>query len=362
MTLTAAKVGGWNTGDVLTSDEMDHLQAELLKALDGVNGGSYTLGSHLTLGGAGELRISGTQRVLSGGSLIFDAGSTFGSGASLALTGGADLTLNSGSDLHLLSGATGTFDAGSILDVFGDLDIESGGDLTLRSGGELDALSGSVVNLRAGSFTNLFGALDVESGGAINVKSGGEIYIENGGLLIVEDLDELAVNAENTQIRLSMVPFNITDLASAGDEDWSAGSTFGWLQTATPAGNAISFHLPLRVGDELTTLTVLIEGGTGAGHGGSLPAVMPQLRIVQVATDGTETLLDSETDASATAAAYDAFHSFTWVGSITPTDQDPIYVQVRGESGANSVANTTRLQAISGSVVANVIRSNLEVY
>lgn len=77
MTLTAAKVGGWAFGDLLTSDEVDHLQAELLKAIDAVNGGTYTLSAPLIFNGTVEfnddLVINASGELTIDGNLIVNS-------------------------------------------------------------------------------------------------------------------------------------------------------------------------------------------------------------------------------------------------------------------------------------------------
>ena len=90
MTLALANPLGWAFGEILTSSQQNALQNEVIKALDGVNGGSYTLATALTLLGAGlslggvNHQVTGTLSVvntalltlLSGGTLTAAAGST----------------------------------------------------------------------------------------------------------------------------------------------------------------------------------------------------------------------------------------------------------------------------------------------
>lgn len=107
MTLTAAKPGGWAFDEILTETQMNHLQAELLKAIDGVNGGAYTLGSALTFAGA-AVNFDADVHVRNGGNLIVD----------------------SGGDLFIQVGGRQF--------VRGELEVETGGLLSVESGGDLN--------------------------------------------------------------------------------------------------------------------------------------------------------------------------------------------------------------------------------
>lgn len=75
MTLTLAKAGGWSVGEILTSDQMDHIQSELIKAIDGVGGGAYNPSANVTIGGAAEWRFDNDVRFRTGSQLLTDSGS-----------------------------------------------------------------------------------------------------------------------------------------------------------------------------------------------------------------------------------------------------------------------------------------------
>lgn len=81
MTLSLIKPGGWAFGDLLDEDQMNDLQDELIKAIDGVDGGSYTLGGVLTVGGAnihftGNVFVDDDLLLGTGGSTTVTAGHT----------------------------------------------------------------------------------------------------------------------------------------------------------------------------------------------------------------------------------------------------------------------------------------------
>ena len=52
MSFSLANPTGWTTGDLLTEDQINQLDAEHAAAIDGSNGGSYTLGNPLSITGA----------------------------------------------------------------------------------------------------------------------------------------------------------------------------------------------------------------------------------------------------------------------------------------------------------------------
>ena len=74
MTITDPKSGGWVANEKLTSPQMNLVRAGLLKALDGVDGGTYSLSTDLIFGGAGDVQIDNVLRILTGASLIVDVG------------------------------------------------------------------------------------------------------------------------------------------------------------------------------------------------------------------------------------------------------------------------------------------------
>lgn len=97
-------------------------------------------------------------------------------------------------------------------------------------------------------------------------------------------------------------------------------------------------------------LTRLLNGGSiqsvtarfdGAGHGGSLPAVMPSIALIEIDEDGTRASKGSQVDTTGTAAAFDTPHDV--VLTLTPFTIDLVnniyVVDVVGESGANSQIN-----------------------
>lgn len=85
MTLAPAKPGGWSLNEILTSAQLNALQAEVVKAIDGASGGSYTP--------AAPLSLDGTINI---------------AGGTLNVKTGADAIVESGGDLRIKTGAIAT--------------------------------------------------------------------------------------------------------------------------------------------------------------------------------------------------------------------------------------------------------------
>lgn len=123
MTIADVKSGGWATNEVLTSAQMNLIRAELLKAMDGAGGGSYSPSAHLVLGGANELRIDSALRVRTGGDLVLDVGATF------------DVNC-SGWTFDAAGAFNAQVDVAGAIDFFADVDFRVGSTATIS---ELDS-------------------------------------------------------------------------------------------------------------------------------------------------------------------------------------------------------------------------------
>lgn len=286
MTLTAAKVGGWAIGEILTSDQMDFLQAELLKALDGVGGGSYTLGANLTLAGAGELRLDNVLRVRTGADLFVDAGAAFAFNAPGAFNADVDFT----ADLTFDAAGTSSYDAGHPI---------------------------------------TYGALA-----------------------------DLLVNSNSVLYRLDMTGVYVVE--SGGAATWDSVGTAAWTQQ--DLSSVALINIPLRVlqGDVIESFGITLDGN--AGHGGVLPGTMPRIRLLEgnVST-GAWTSIFSYDDPSASAAAYEAAHTFVIENSVEPalpyTALNRLYrLEIRGENAGSAVTGLT-LGAVTASIERNQLVS-----
>ena len=63
MTIPLVKTGGWTDGETLTPLQASTLQNYLIRAVDGVNGGSFSPGTTITISGSG-LTMGGTSNLL----------------------------------------------------------------------------------------------------------------------------------------------------------------------------------------------------------------------------------------------------------------------------------------------------------
>ncbi len=105
-----------------------------------------------------------------------------------------------------------------------------------------------------------------------------------------------------------------------------------WVVCSVPElpPNAVISNLQVQVSSPVT-------------HSGTLPAVMPRIAIAGVDATGTAVEIASQVDTSANTTVYEALHTIT-VTLSTPVLPGLAYtLQVRGENGANSVADSFRV-------------------
>jgi hypothetical protein len=150
--LTTAKIAGWAFGELLLSGEIEHIDTEVQKALDGVGGGTYAPVDQVIIGGAGlrittVLDITGTINI-TGNTTIgnsdadtlsviatpeFEAPATFNDG--IIITAG-------GAEVHGSSSFGANLTVSGDLSVAGELDVTSAvtfhDDLTLATGGNFN--------------------------------------------------------------------------------------------------------------------------------------------------------------------------------------------------------------------------------
>lgn len=385
MTLTAANPGGWSLNEVLTSLQMTHLQNELLKAIDGVNGGSYTLAAPLTIGGADVTFASdvfltgatsfGSITIPSGETLTVSAGATASFLGNAAFTGGADLDLASGSEIDMASG--------SALLLGGSMNVEAGAQLVLLTGSDMFVEGQAQLHVQASGLGGLF----IDNGGELQVNSGGEVIVEGGGVvtfqtgagggqavwqsgafatfqagsgIFIEDAGDIGINDSNETFRTTLIPVVAVDWAPV----WS--TEFVYEQTNIGAGRFIVFPLAVPPGDTLENVFVRLNGAPG--HGGVLPTTMPVVSIVRSAIDGTLTTLASTTDSSGSAAAYETSHNVLLdSGTVTfgampiLATVNPLYCVVIGESGGSAVVGL-ELSSLTGNITARSYRGAEAVF
>lgn len=359
MTLAPVKAGGWDAEEVLTSSQMNVLQATLIKAIDGVGGGTYTLLAGLVLQGA-------LVRILDGLSI---EGSTLDVAADAALQVDGTLSM---SGLMNLDGSLDVI-SGGLIDVrvdaelkinnLGAFNVQNGGSCTWFNGSAIDIHSGVTVTLTSTAITlagsmGVPGVINIENLGRLNVLSGGKILGSSGGEIQVFDAEDLTINGSSFVFRLTMTP---TFFDPAWGQLVSGAPT--WCMRDTTATSPIVFPLPLQPGDTLTTVRVTLRGGGGSGHGGVSPATPPRVQLISVSSAGVVTII-RQVDDSVTGAGYDSSHTITLTGSGLPltVGTDPLYVRILSESGASRVDNTTVVTMVDGTGAARSFRGQNEVY
>jgi hypothetical protein len=378
--LAPAKSGGWNTEDLLLSDELNHLQAELLKAIDGVGGGTYelleplvfsgsasiTFGNDVTFDGevdfTGPISFSGNVTHEAGTvvTLAEESGAFEEDGARLVLGATARIRLNARAFIEFADDAYASFLEGSTLNLDGLLHM-TGGEMRLSSGElNLQGASASITNgssvnvgslgsivIGAGSLT-IAGTQTVGATGLINVVSGGRIRAARARDIVIDD--------EAFTVSLLLTPIGVG--YDSGNPIWTYGNDggltrFAWIQRLTTLGaqNFIAFALPLRPGDVITSFNVRVQG-TFAGTGrGALPENQPIARLVEMDSDGNVSVIHQKADAQGSPGAYDAAHNIVSdVGLSHPVAggaSGRLLMQVLGESGDDAVADKRAILRIT---------------
>lgn len=361
MSLVPINAGGWDPNEVLTSAQMNALQVELLKAVDGQGGGSYALSAPLIFSGA-DFQFAGTARVLGGGFLHVNA-----SGVLDILTGGS---------LNVIGASTvsGTLVLSGTGSVSGTLNVPSGALQILSTGKQYVTTFGELVVLNAGELTimstgvftmdgdmelsgdcALTGEVEVPTGGLISLI-GGKIIGSTGAEIQVLNPGDLTINDGAVAFRLAMVP---TFVGSS----WLAENTGTWLIAHVSPSTYINFPLSLRPGDRLDTLTMTINGGVGGTHP-SIPTDVPVIELMKVGSNGVHTVVQTMPDTTAVLSTYNQAHIVTMSGGLLPyvMTSDPHYVRVLSEGLSGGIDNRTRLCSIGGTMKARGFRSATEVY
>ena len=304
MTIADPKAGGWSLGELLTNGQMDAIRSGLLKAIDGVDGGTYSLSAPLIFQGD-DVRLDSD-----------------------------DIDIVSGGELSILSG--------------GLLSVEMGGAAQCESGGQWNVLSGGDIDVANGGTISLSGAIEMATGSQIHTNTGGTITIGNINNLVVDGLTVLE--------QWDGVPLFV-------ESGWGGvvASSGAFVQTDVSTAHRLWLPLHLRAGDVLTQCRVRLDGGFGAGHGGGFPpATMPTAEVIRRnAETGVGTSIAGPTsDSSASAGAYDVPHDLT-LGSISETSTgQPYAVIIRGEAGANAIANTLIVCGVEFTITKNRIADN----
>lgn len=349
---------------------MNALQSQLVKAIDGVDGGEYDIQIGLVLDGPGQLVLRLQTNVTS--DLVIETGAFLQLVGTLLLSGvqtvTGDINVPSGGEINLQSGGRLDVESGGLARVQsgGDVDVESGGEVNVKNGGRVDVESGGIVHVLSGGDVDLDGDLDVGSTGRVNLLASSKILGSFNSEIQVFDADDLTINNSSVGFRVALTAAHVEE-TTPGDPSWSSESSGTWLMKNAD-GLFICFPLLLRPGDVITSLRMTLDGGAGAGHGGTNPTDMPTLQLVRISTSGAVHIIQgsagNETPDPVTGASYNSVHSVTLSGGDLPytVTSDVHLVRVRAEGPTGGVGFSTRLCSIDGTLTAKGFRGATEVY
>ncbi len=315
----ASTANGFVNGTIAAAQHinflLDAIGDQIVKAVDGVGGGTYTLGSALRFQGA-DVEINAGLEILAAGELNVQSG--------------------------------------------GLINVLSGGDIVVASGGQVDLSSGAVLTVAPG------GLIDVIAGGTIETNQVEDLRIDDDATAAFR----LTLTPQSVQPDGSGFPSWTPRFSGSAH----AGVTSGWQQDDVSAPFSIAFPINLPVGDEILSVVASINGSSTSGTGGhpSKPtgADLPSIALVRVDTQGVATVIARRADQSADAASYSADHTISLANGSTDAGTMPhvvdddyaYYAVVKGETGANAVAGELAVTAVSGTCVARSYRSALMVY
>lgn len=134
--------------------------------------------------------------------------------------------------------------------------------------------------------------------------------------------------------------------------DWINGIASGawWVEQGGLSSNEVFFPVMLPPKLRITGCSMQVDGdlGSAAGGHGALPGTMPRLRLLRVSkTTGGYTEVANAVDGSASVAAYEASHAVTISGLTEDVGDDHYLLAVRGENGANAIANQFAITQLS---------------
>lgn len=356
MTITAVKAGGWDPEDVLTSDEMNAFQERLLKAIDGVDGGTYELQDDLVFDGTGvvvianDLRIDPAATLTLQGSLDVEDAATATVHGALVVADGGTVTLEDGSVQTVADGAQVRVDDG------GDLRILDGGTVNLNDGAVIDLNSGAQQTVDFGASIDVAGNVNVANGGNVNLANGAKIVLTASGAEIkLASMSSLKIDAQAFGGFHTLTPVQRV----AGEWDPYSGLAASWLDNVANGTAVIPFALALTPGDTLSTVVLSLRGQAGVTGHAALPATPVRVILSEIAFDGTVTSIDAANDGSASAAAFNAQHTITLSGGLLPrvvVAGSRLIVTVRAEGGAGAEAGKTLLLGLGFTGIARAFR------
>ena len=317
-------------------------------------------GGLLDVFGNTTIESGGFIKVLSGGLITVQTGATLlvGNGATFSLSGTGVMTTGGGTTVTLGGtskfSSTGTLeidchttiDATRLLTISGTAEVSfnTGGFISgtplLKGGSQLTAASGSIIESVSGATVVLLGSTTIAPSGGGDVTD-----ITMSGTTNVK----LATRSVTRKVR---GPLNTIQ---GGIPTWTILRNGTAFCDSGVFGAGLNIPLDFLHGATLTQLSVRFQGGAGhSAFPGGKPSNMPRLQIFKQAGGVDTQIGTTTTDASSTAAAFEAAHSL--VVNLTETiDQTQFnyYAVLTSESGTNELVGDTFLDAFTVTTPAN---------
>ncbi len=351
LTLVPEKTGVWSLHEILTHDQVNKIASELVKAVDGVGGGTYTLS-------IADLQFTGSATFILALAMQLTAGHNFAVDGHINLSATGQVNVASSGLVNLASGAAINAAAGAAIA------LAAGASLTLATTSTIASTLGAQLT---GSI-NLAGEIVVKNAGLLTLENGAILNVQSqsgSGGIVLARTEDLKIFGESTAVRFLMTPQWIENAAWV--QQTSREGT--WVQADVSAAYAFRCALNVRPGDVLVSLFANLNGAGGSGGGHvAKPSTMPQLTIFSVNAGGTPNVEAQTSDTAASQAAYDVDHLVSLTHGTETAGLMPItiagskayYLDVRGEASSNSVAAALQLNSLTGVVTANSVRPGAE--
>lgn len=180
-------------------------------------------------------------------------------------------------------------------------------------------------------------------------------------LLVAQDLADRTRRLYNRSIetiggayQIPICPVDFLGPAGGAAQRWHWADTLnGWYADAAGAEEML-VPLPALTDCTFDTITAYVDGdANGLGPHVALPGTMPRITLYRLdAGAGTLTNVGNQVDTSGGVAAYEVLHTIALSVAAQTVDATTQYaVSIRGEAGANSIANALVLFGLAMNVV-----------